>query len=137
MAEYYHVSPSENKENILDEGLSPHMESNDWGGAHREWEERMEDAEAGHIEPEEVGPEPELSPMRRVHFATGIDDARKWAEQVDITRGEHNYGPISIFKVDTKGLPLIQKTADIGLKDTYTPKHVDPSRITHVEDIRP
>ena len=44
---------------------------------------------------------------------------------------------MSIYKVDTKGLPLMQKTSDIGLVDTYTPKSVSPTRLTHLEDFHP
>ncbi len=112
MAEYYHVSPTYNKESILSKGLDPNRESNDW-----DWNVPEEDSR---------------KPMRRVHFATGVDDARKWAEQVELTHGDTT--PMSLFKIDTKGLPLIQKTADIGVTDTYTPKYVSKDRITHVED---
>ena len=115
MAEYYHVSPTYNKESILTKGLDPNREANDW-----HWD---------------IPEEESRKPMRRVHFATGIDDARKWAEQVELTHD--NTTKMSLFKVDTKGLPLIQKTADIGVTDTYTPKYVGKERVTHVEDFYP
>jgi hypothetical protein len=126
MAEYYHVSPSENKDDILEGGLDPDTPSNGWGDPEDEKYEDMDDAEFE---------EKFHQPMRRVHFAAGIDDARKWATQVELTQGDTT--KMSLFKVDTKGLPLIQKTSDIGLVDTYTPKYVDPYRITHVEDFYP
>jgi len=126
MAEYYHVSPTYNKKRILNRGLDPYAPSNGWGDPMDEKYEDLDDAEFD---------EKFHQPMRRVHFATGIDDARKWAEQVELTQGDTT--EMSLFKIDTKGLPLIQKTSDIGLVDTYTPKTVKPHRITHVEDFYP
>jgi hypothetical protein len=115
MAEYYHVSPTYNKKSILKQGLDPQAKANDW-----DWDAPEEESR---------------KPMRRVHFATGIGDARKWAAQVEGTHGDQT--SMSIYKVDTKGLPLIQKTSDIGLVDTYTPKNVSPTRLTHLEDFHP
>jgi hypothetical protein len=111
-SEYYHVTPSYNKEGIQERGLSP------YGGEYK--------------------PPFEVNQRRRsVHFAKGIDDAKKWgfelAEAHERNLNEE-HRTMSIFKVDTKGLKLRKHSTDIGVNEYRVAQHIGPERLSHVMD---
>ena len=112
-ADYYHVTPLYNKEDIEQTGLSP------YGGKYK--------------------PAFEPNPRRRsVHFAKGIDDARKWgfeiAEAHDRNLNE-NVRNMSVFKVNTKGLKVRKHSTDIGVNEYRVAQDIGPERLSHVGDI--
>ena len=113
MSEYYHVTPSYNKEDIEKDGLSAS------GGKYK--------------------PPFETNPRRRsVHFAKGMEDAKKWgfeiAEAHDRNLGE-NHRKMSVFKVNTKGLKVRKHTTDIGVNEYRVTGGIGPERLSHVRDI--
>jgi len=104
----YHVSPERNKESILSNGLDPYSPENPW---------------------------PNPGTGRKIHFALGIEDAKKWASQIN---NLHETGThMSLYEVNVKGLKGKTKTTDIGIKEHTVEDAVEPSRINHVEDFRP
>lgn len=105
----FHVSPSYNKESILEKGLNPHEESHDW--------------------PEKQGV------SGRVYLSSSEEDAYRWGEQVEGTHGDSTR--MSLFKVDVSNLPLKNRKTDIGLHEYSSKEAIDPSRLSHVEDFWP
>jgi len=113
-AEYFHVTPSYNKEDVEKSGLSIS------GGKYK--------------------PAFEPNPRRRsVHFAKGMADAREWgfeiAEAHDRNLNE-THRNMSVFKVNTKGLRVRKHKTDIGVSEYRVSHNIGPERVSYVGDIQ-
>lgn len=127
----YHVTPVENKESILNEGIKANnpvvtpWDPENGGGAVR---------------------------YGVVHFARGIADARKWSQQIDNAYDEHyqhvdeDYNRdmdgnmrMSLFRLEhPDGLPIShEKDPQTGLSESIVAQDVPPHLLKHIADFYP
>ena len=107
----FHVSPRYNKESILSQGLNPNAPQNEWGGD-----------------------QPTKIP-RHVYLMPSPSHAHTWGTQIELLH--HRETPMSLFKVDVSGLNPERKMTDMGMHEYTVPQHIEPTRISHVEDFNP
>ena len=125
----YHVTPVENKNSILRDGL------------------RGANPDVTPWDPEKGG-----GALRYgvVHFARGIADARKWSQQIENAYDEHDQANdedyiggqpmrMSLFRLDKpEGLPITHATdPQTGLSESMVAKDVPAHLLRHIADFYP
>jgi hypothetical protein len=128
----YHVTPVENKDTIMQEGLKVNAPNpTPW------------DAQTGG----KFG-------RSAVHFAVGVDEARKWAQQIGgayadreevagtdphFHWGDSADKEMSLFRLEKpENVPLTRHVdKNTGLTEAHTAQDVPPHLLTHVEDFYP